>query len=125
MVTKAHLHLPRLKSGVSEVISAKTGNLPVEYFGTLVLSDVRFHVSEAGRLRTLRERTRNVHAWVIGTKFAGTPSQNPPFGQNMRQATYSPFKYVGFVDKETEQPLEYAYAAYMVGSKVYYVPKES
>jgi hypothetical protein len=124
--TKAHLHLPRLKAGVDEVISAKTGDSPVEYFGTLIISDARFIVSAPGRKRTLDTKQRNVHAWVVGKKFAGIPSQHPPFGfaKQMRQVTYNPYKFDSFVDTETFEPVEYAYSAYMVGSKVYYIPKD-
>ena len=103
MKTRAHLHLPRLRAGVDEVISSKTGKYPTQYFGTLIMTDVRFVVSLPGRMRTLDTRQRNVHAWVVGDFTAATPSQHPPFGfrRDLREATYSPYTYESFVDTET------------------------
>ena len=40
----------------------------IQYADRIELKDVSFKVSEAGRQRVLRDRCKNVHAFVIGTR---------------------------------------------------------
>ena len=47
--------------------SVQQNRLVVGYTDCISLVDVRFHVSEAGRQRVLKERKKNVHAYAIGT----------------------------------------------------------
>lgn len=47
----------------------------VLHLRSLVLMDVEFKVSRAGRERVLREKKKNVHAFAVGT----LQSVNPPF----------------------------------------------
>lgn len=61
----------------------------------LVLKDVKFKVSEAGRQRVLRERRKNVHGYVLGEELTE---------YNIDQAGlfsifYDPYKYESFVDQ--------------------------
>lgn len=125
MKVKAHLHLPRLRSGVDEVISvipfASTG---AEYFGTVALTNVKFRVSAAGRERTLKQGVRNVHAWVIGDVLNTEPYQAHPRKGGWRKAYYSPTKCATFIDKDTGEALHSAKAALMVGATVYYIPED-
>jgi hypothetical protein len=129
MKVKAHLHLPRHKSGVDEVISVapfafRKGD-KTEYFGTVSMTNVRFKVSLTGRQRTLDTGVKNVHAWVVGDMVGGTSYQQPPKYKGYRLARYNPRFGPDFVDSETGQALHSAKAAYMVGNKVYYLPEES
>ena len=128
MKVRAHLHLPRLKSGVDEVISvapfARVRGGRTEYFGTVTMTNVKFKVSEPGRLRTLRTGQKNVHAWVVGDLLHKTPSQHPPTLSAWRIARYNPKFGPDFVDSATGQPLHSAKAVYMTGSKVYYIPED-
>lgn len=126
MKVKAHLHLPRLKSGVDEVISvipfAGTG---AEYFGTVALTNVRFRVSKPGRQRTLDTGVRNVHAWVIGDVLNTENRQSHPKKPGVwRKAYYSPYQTETFIDRDTKVPVHSAKAALMVGATVYYLPED-
>jgi len=49
------------------VFSIKQGSHVVAHTSELTLNNVSFHVGQAGRERCLKEKQRNVHAWVIGT----------------------------------------------------------
>lgn len=85
----------------------------------IVLTDVTFKVSESGRQRVLREQRKNVHAGVQGNVF----SQGVPMvfleGQ-AREATYNPYLYNSFVDKETKQPISSADYVYLADKRIFY-----
>ncbi|HKZ21137.1 MAG TPA: hypothetical protein VJQ57_13635 [Acidimicrobiia bacterium] len=122
--TWAHLHLPRLLSGVADVISVKVPGQRIAYTSTVTLSGCTFRVSEQGRQRCIRDGIRNVHAWVVGTegvRVSGLAPQGRPEG--FRQALYDPWKGSTFVDADTLKPVLSARYVVMSGKNVYY--KES
>lgn len=122
MKVKAHLHLPKMKQGIDEVISViPFGGTGAKYYGTVLLTNPVFRVSEAGRQRTLTTGVKNVHAWVIGDLVGKMAGQHKPRKTEWRQARYNPREVSTFVDTETNEPVLTARAAYLVGSKVFYV----
>ena len=65
----------------------------------LQLTHVTFKVSQAGRERVVKERKKNVHAFVCGIICAETTS-----GSAAQWAiTYNPYKYDTFVFKDTQK----------------------
>jgi hypothetical protein len=66
---KAHPHYNKIRWGHVRNISVK-GPDWLDYYSFIVLHNVTFKVSEAGRRRALREQKRNVHAWAIGDLLA-------------------------------------------------------
>jgi hypothetical protein len=66
----------------------------------LVLADVKFVVSEAGRQRVLREHRKNVHAVVRGH----ATDQGPPEGEPV-EVTYNPYQHTTFVTRADKQPV--------------------
>ena len=86
----------------------------------IVLTDVTFKVSEAGRQRVLREQRKNVHAGVQGDVFSqGVPMVSLE-GDNIREATYNPYYFDSFVDIETKQPIHSADIVYLADKRIYY-----
>lgn len=75
--------------------------LVVGHAESVYLTDVTFHVSEAGRQRVLRERRKNVHAFVRGTV---TDIDDPWWDEWLDSeqvcglASYNPYKGGHFVD---------------------------
>tara|TARA_R110001632_G_scaffold32084_2_gene83380 strand:+ start:1165 stop:1434 length:270 start_codon:yes stop_codon:yes gene_type:complete len=68
--------------------------------------DPVFVVRKAGRERVLRERKKNVHAFVRGKLMyydviVGTP-------ELYTDVTYNPYKYSSFVNKHTEEAVDKA-----------------
>lgn len=124
--TWAHLHLPRLTAwregrGDDKVISVKKLGRKIDYASAAVLTGVQFVVSEAGRQRCLRQRVRNVHAWVVGTDITQTPAAAMAADDpDLRKAIYDPWKGGAFVDAETLRPVHTAEMALLVGKDVYY-----
>jgi hypothetical protein len=58
----------------------------------LDLRDARFEVSEKGRQRVVRERRKNVHAWIIGTVDRG-----PEVWDMAELVGYNPYNAPTFV----------------------------
>ena len=56
---------------------------------------------QAGRKKVLRDKQKNVHAFVRGELGHGTLFPN----KEGSIATYNPYKYSTFVDKKTEKVL--------------------
>jgi len=124
MRAEAHLHIGRAKGGKENCISLRRlPNYQVEYAGTVVLSDVRFAVQPSGLKRFREEGQKNVHAFVRGSLVDSTTNRTVPSDTLVvREAYYNPAVTDTFVDKETRHPLSTARAAWLVGTKVYYIP---
>ena len=61
-----NLHKSIGKSAVYSVRDKKTRRV-VDHQSFIILRDCKFHVSQSGRERVLREKRKNVHAWVEGS----------------------------------------------------------
>lgn len=96
--------------------SVQQCGLVVLHSDTVVLSDVEFTVRESGRQRVLMEKRKNVHAFVTG--FLSLEPVYLPSGY--REATYNPYLYDSFVDKETEQRINYADKVILKDKKIFY-----
>ena len=86
------------------VRDCKTGRV-IEHTNLLWLTNPKFVVRKSGRDRVLREGRKNVHAFVRGDY--GTIKWEDSWLQ-WKGATYNPYKYSTFVDRETEKPLDSA-----------------
>lgn len=87
------------------------------YMDRVVVSEVRFPVSTSGRLRVLKDRKKNVHAFVLGKYKQELQNLSR---LNFREAYYNPYRVQSFVDRETSEPIEYADLAICENKKVYY-----
>jgi hypothetical protein len=97
------------------VQDAKT-RLVIAHVPEIALEWAAFKVSEAGRQRVLREKKKNVHAFVLGIVA------EPIFGSNAYPdtVTYNPYKYESFVrirdDRAT--PVTCAAAVHIKGRSI-------
>lgn len=82
----------------------------------------RFVVQPAGREKVLREQRKNVHAFVRGELLGFQQGSLSGFDlyTDWNRATYNPYKYRTFVDKETETPLTETQFAVVTTSGVFY-----
>lgn len=89
----------------------------IGYTDRIVLREVSFPISTAGRLRVLREKKKNVHAFVQGYYDAREQySDQVAF----REAYYNPYRVSAFVDRETLEPIGTADLVLCENGKVYY-----
>lgn len=75
----------------------------IGHANSILLKDVVFLVSEAGRQRVLREKRKNVHAFARG-EIVATNETKPEFLEN--PITYNPYKFSYFYNKNKEEKVE-------------------
>ena len=83
------------------------------------LGDVEFRVRKGGKERVRSEKSKNVHAFVIGTllDYCEYPCEDIPSPSSDKVVTYDPYKYDTFVFKNTEEPVYHAQEVDMINSK--------
>lgn len=98
----------------------------VSHAKAVVFTDVQFVVSKAGRERVIREKRKNVHAFVRGTLSTSTGNSQAVHvireyceHLGLRRVTYNPYKYETFVYADTEEPVLFADAAYVIGRTIW------
>ncbi len=96
--------------------SVRYEGLVICHLNKIVLKDVTFKVSEAGRQRVLKEQRKNVHAGVQGelaTEFAIDQWWRTKNGY-VATARYNPYKYKTFVKGVEDKPIYRADVIHMV-----------
>jgi hypothetical protein len=80
--------------------------LIVGYEDCTILCNCRFVVNEKSRQRVLRERSKNVHAWVVGH---GVDVKSFNFDMDkLRPSYYNPYEVNSFIDLETNKKVDEA-----------------
>lgn len=71
------------------------------------LGDVEFRVRKGGKERVRKEKSKNVHAFVIGNllDYCEFPCDKIPQPSTNEIVTYNPYKYDSFIIKSTEEPI--------------------
>ena len=92
----------------------------IEHAQEVTLTDARFHVQQAGRERVLKEKRKNVHAYVSGKlKETFWFTQAPKYIWTAKQrVTYNPYKYKNFVNKKTLEPVTSAEVVHISGKRI-------
>lgn len=83
------------------------------------LGNVEFRVREGGKEKVRREKSKNVHAFVIGEllDYCEFPCENIPSEPSNKVVTYNPYKYNSFVYKDSEEPVYNAKEVDMINLK--------
>lgn len=90
------------------VRDCKTGRV-IKHTNDVTILDPKFVVRKAGRERVLRERKKNVHAFVRGELMG---YENMAYAPELYSSvTYNPYKYSSFVNKHTEETVDNAHVA--------------
>ncbi len=92
----------------------------IEHAQEVTLTDARFHVQQAGRERVLKQKRKNVHAYVSGKlKESFWFTQAPKYIWTAKQrVTYNPYKYKNFVDKKTLKSVASAEVVHISGKRI-------
>jgi hypothetical protein len=71
------------------------------------LGDVEFRVRQGGKEKVRQEKSKNVHAFVIGTllDYCEYPCDDIPSSPSGKIVTYNPYKHNSFVYKGSEKPV--------------------
>ena len=83
------------------------------------LGDVEFRVRKGGKEKVRSEKSKNVHAFVIGKllDYCEYPCDDLPVTNFGKIVTYDPYKFDTFVYKGSEDPVYSAKEVDMVNSK--------
>lgn len=94
-----------LHTGTWSVRQCSTG-LVIDHPTTVLISDAKFVVQPSGRDRVLREKVKNVHAFVRGViTQEATPRDSVLL---LEQVTYNPYKMDSFMIKSNEEKIFYS-----------------
>jgi len=83
----------------------KTGRV-IEHTNNVHIKDAKLVVRKAGREKVLREKRKNVHAFVRGTIESCSSCHT-------EQIAYNPYKYDSFVLVESKEPIFNAEHVYL------------
>ena len=88
---------------------------------TVAVEAAEFKVNEVQRQKVIATKTKNVHAKVHG-RLVDTDDMTVEEikAAGFKEATYNPYYYESFVDKETKAPLHNAEAVILKDKRIYY-----
>ncbi len=81
-------------------LSVRRKGIVIDHVRSILLKNAKFVVQPAGRKRVLKEKRKNVHAFVRGERVAVAS-----FDGRSERITYNPYKYKSFVSIETGKPV--------------------
>ncbi len=79
------------------------------YANSLILQDVVYQVFETSRLRAIKQRRRNVHAYACGTLIGVSNSINKSivsFDDDLKSISYNPYNIGSFYFTSNQRPLK-------------------
>lgn len=85
----------------------------VEYINVINLVNATFQVSAAGRQRVLREKKKNVHAYIVGERCPFTPPSD-----RCVEVTYDPYAAPNFFIVQNDKPVDKAKYIQITNGKV-------
>jgi hypothetical protein len=81
-------------------LSVRRRGIVIDHVSTILLKNATFHVQPAGRKRVLKEKRKNVHAYVSGERVAVAS-----YDSSSERITYNPYKNKTFISVETGLPV--------------------
>jgi hypothetical protein len=84
------------------VFSIRAKKIPVSYARMVLVDNPKFVVRQGGRNAVLRDRQKNVHAFIKGVMQELT---NAPNTDGLRKVSYNPYKHGFFYDVHTDEPI--------------------
>ena len=98
----------------------------VDHPHAVVLKNVKFRVQPAGRAKVLKEKRKNVHAFVCG-QLVETYGPTIPWGGGKKifstdfQVVYNPYKYKTFIKKDSGESILESYKYTLINNKEIWV----
>ena len=81
-------------------LSVRKRGLVIDHVSSILLKNAEFVVQPAGRKRVVKEKRKNVHAYIRGERVAVAS-----FDGKSERITYNPYKHKSFVSVETGKPV--------------------
>jgi hypothetical protein len=106
-----------LHKHVWSVKDKKTGRV-IAHLDSILLANCKFIVREGGRQRVIKEKSKNVHAFIEGD-WDGTDSNGSILINVGISVTYNPYLYDSFVRKKNSKPIKTADVVWMDKRQVF------
>jgi hypothetical protein len=109
----------------------RTGGFSIKYKGIVVARDnlftmrkVTFHVNENGRKKVIKEKQKNVHAFIVAKKFDRPAMVSESVYdiiklREYKEVSYNPYGADHFFLVETNEPIYNACHVICIDGKVY------
>jgi hypothetical protein len=99
--------------------SVQKNNLVVLHADYVKLNNVEFKVRQRGMEKVRQEKSKNVHAFVIGNlvDYCKYPCDEIPEEPTGNIVTYNPYKFDSFVYQDTELPVYNATEVDLINSR--------
>jgi len=99
--------------------SVQKNGIVVIHADFVKLEDVEFRVRQGGKEKVRKEKSKNVHAFVIGNlvDFCQYPCDEIPEEPTGNVVTYNPYKYDTFVYRDSEEPIINAKEVDLINSR--------
>lgn len=92
----------------------------VEHTNEIFIRNATFKVSEAGRQRVLKQKRKNVHAFILGERFPFIPKSFV----YRDEVSYNPYKGENFIITKEDKPLDWAkYVTILNGKVIALIPE--
>lgn len=107
-------------------LSMRVKGVVVDHPHAVVLKNVKFRVQPAGRTKVLKEKRKNVHAFVCG-QLVETYGPTIPWGGGKKifstdfQVVYNPYKYKTFIKKDSGESILESYKYTLINNKEIWV----
>lgn len=113
MTTRVYYNLHKHLLSVQQKVAGRWK--VVKHVDEIALRNVKFKVSAAGRERVLRERRKNVHAFVEGEQIPFMPKSFT----YQDEITYNPYKHETFVvSNYSNKPVDQSKYVVIKGKKI-------
>jgi len=96
------------------VFSIRAKKTPVSYAHIVKVEMPKFVVRQGGRAQVLREKQKNVHAFIKGEM---QELDTLPNVKGLRKISYNPYKFGYFFDVNTNEPIDAAQFAVLMLDK--------
>jgi hypothetical protein len=99
--------------------SVQKNNIVVLHADYVKLNNVEFRVRQRGMEKVRQEKSKNVHAFVIGNlvDYCKYPCDEIPEEPTGNIVTYNPYKFDSFVYRDTELPVYNATEVDLINSR--------
>jgi hypothetical protein len=107
-------------------LSMRVKGVVVDHPHAVVLKNVKFRVQPAGRAKVLKEKRKNVHAFVCG-QLVETYGPTIPWHGGKKifstdfQVVYNPYKYKTFIKKDSGESILETYKYTLINNKEIWV----
>lgn len=101
--------------------SIRQDGLVVAHANNFVIENTISKVSERGRQRVLKEKRKNVHAYLIGVNPTGVLLELEYDVNDLVEIYYNPYKYSYFINNKTKEKFESCDKVYFIDGKAYIV----